>query len=118
MGVDNAHLVVYCLGVNEKDRTLAVDEFIEQNNASPVRRFGAGEEPERDTLPDEVRTTHLVKYSQKALEGRLAHYERLYAFEWNGRFAAEYRNEVERTRTEINLRKMYLRKEADRVFEL
>lgn len=118
MGVDIAHLVVYCIGVADKDRTLAVDEFIKQNNASPVRRFGDGEAPDRNTLSDEVRTSHLAKYSQKALEGRLAHYERLYTFEWNGRFAAEYRNEVARTRTEINLRKMYARKEADRVFEL
>lgn len=69
-------------------------------------------------LTTDVTQSDLTKMNDANLAGRLAYYERSYTFERNGRIQAEYRNEVERTRIEINRRKMYATAEADRVFEL
>jgi hypothetical protein len=69
-------------------------------------------------LPDEVVQADLTKYTLKALEGRLAYYTKEALFERNGRIAAENRNEAERTKTEIDRRKIYERAEANRVFAL
>jgi len=69
-------------------------------------------------LPDAVTQSDLTKMDAKQLDGRLEYYEQQYTFERSKKLAAEYSQEVERTRIEINRRKLYARKEAERVFEL
>lgn len=69
-------------------------------------------------LPEEVRCADLAKYPEHQLEGRLAFYEREAVFEPNPKIRVESKKEVLRTKIELNRRKMYQRKEADRVFAL
>jgi hypothetical protein len=69
-------------------------------------------------LTEDVTQSDLTKMPPHQLEGRAAFYEREALFERNARIRRENQAEAERTRIEINRRKMYLRAEAERVFEL
>jgi hypothetical protein len=69
-------------------------------------------------LTDDVTQSDLAKYPLHQLEARLIQYERDYTFERNPKLRAEFKGEVDRTRVEINRRKMYATREAERVFEL
>lgn len=69
-------------------------------------------------VPDEVRQANLNLYSDAALTGRLAHYEREALLERDVQLSRAWKQETQRTRIEINRRKMYRQREADRVFAL
>ena len=100
-----------------------ISDLVDQTDAilhphTPTNFYGAGD-PHKDTgLPDEVRTAYLRNYPDAQLAGRLAYFEREAIFERNPVTRKQFRQEAQRTQTEINRRKMYLRAEAERVFEL
>ena len=94
--------------------TSAYTEYADFNGSDNYR----GATPRESYLLDEVKTADLTKYTDANLAGRLADYERKYTFETNQSIRAEFKIERDRTRTEINRRKMYQTREADRVFKL
>lgn len=69
-------------------------------------------------LTHDVTQSDLKKYPDHQLASRLNYYERQAVFENSPKLRKQFQAEVQRTRIEINRRRMYLRKEADRVFEL
>lgn len=69
-------------------------------------------------LPPEVTQANLYLYSDASLAGRLTHYTREWTFERNLSLRSQFKVELERTRIEINRRKMYERAEAERIFAL
>lgn len=69
-------------------------------------------------LTEDVTQSDLSKYALPQLEARLIQYERDYTFERHPKRRTEYKAEVDRTRIEINRRRMYSRTEAERVFAL
>jgi|SRR5262245_37042977 len=91
-------------------------EAWEQDGTLPPE---AGDIPRVDEgfLPHEVRCSDLKHMSIEQLEGRLAYYTREATFERDKKIRAENRTEMERTQQALDIRKAYLRKEAERVFE-
>lgn len=74
-----------------------------------------GPEPE---LTFDVTTADLSHYSERALEGRRAHYDREYLFERDPKLRAAFKVEIERTDAELRRRFMYRTAEARRVFDM
>jgi hypothetical protein len=72
-----------------------------------------GPEPE---LTFTVVHADLTKYTDKALEGRLAYYEREHLFERDPSLRADLKIEVEKTRAEIRRRQLMRFAEAERAF--
>jgi hypothetical protein len=69
-------------------------------------------------LTNDVTQADLTKYPDHQLTSRLAYYDRQAVFERSPKLRKQFQAEVQRTQIEINRRKMYARKEAERVFEL
>lgn len=69
-------------------------------------------------LTEDVTQAELTKYPEHQLINRLSYYERQYTFEQSPFRRAEFLGEVERTQIELARRRMYARKEAERVFAL
>lgn len=69
-------------------------------------------------LTEDVTQADLRAYSTEQLQDRAAYYDRQYTFERGKKARLLFEAEVARTNIELNRRKMYARKEADRVFEL
>jgi len=68
-------------------------------------------------LTDDVRTADLKHYSDEQLAARHHFYWREAIFEPDARIRAENQAEYDRTDLEIQRRRMYVREEAERVFE-
>jgi len=69
-------------------------------------------------LTEDVTQADLSKYPIEQLQARLAYYDRQYTFEQSSRARKQFKDEMARTEIELSRRRMYARKEADRVFEL
>ena len=69
-------------------------------------------------LTEDVTQADLSKYPQHQLEGRYTYYERQYTFERNEKIREQFHVEMIRTEIELARRRIYTRKEAERVFAL
>lgn len=69
-------------------------------------------------LTEDVTQADLTKYTDAQIEGRLNYYLRQYTFERSFQGRREFKQEIQRTKVELNRRKLYTRTEADRVFAL
>jgi hypothetical protein len=83
-----------------------------------MKRSTHTQDADHDPLTRDVSQADLSKYPDHELDGRLVYYEREHLFERDARLRAAFRKEIDRTRIEINRRKMYAREEAERVFKL
>lgn len=98
------------------------------NSVSPIENYSPSENENFDTdlaktisrdgtfLTREVTHSDLTKLAHTQLTGRLQYYEREYLFERNSQIATEYKHEIDRTRAELERRKLVSRIEADRLF--
>jgi hypothetical protein len=101
-------------------RDAETDELIEPT-AHDVFNIWAdpGAAVRRDAyLTSDVTQADLSKYPIEQLQARLAYYERQYTFEQGKKARREFKIEMTRTEIELARRRMYTRKEADRVFAL
>ena len=67
-------------------------------------------------VPEEVTKAPLEIYSDAALQGRLAHYEREALLERDAAKRGVWKAEAGRTRNEINRRRLLKQAEAEKVF--
>lgn len=86
------------------------------NRASFSPDFTDADTSDGNFLLAEVKHSDLTKYTDAALAGRFADYDRRYTFERDVDIRAEYKQEAERTAGEISRRRAYARRAADRVF--
>ena len=101
---------------SKHNRTLPVDEFIQKND-NPREKTITEETREAPVfLPNDVVRYDLSKTSTHQLEGRLNYYEREALFERNPRTRRECQHEIERTRKELERRKLAIRAEAEQIF--
>lgn len=117
--LDNDMRVLYYAHVkNKKQRTLAVDEFIEGNLEEPNKfpRRGAQEYTSIDGEPEDGLVNNLLRMSDAALEGRMAYYEKESIFACADSARADAKLEMSRTQREIVRRKIVARNEANKSF--
>lgn len=69
-------------------------------------------------LTEDVTQADLKMYTDAQLKSRAIYYERQATFEKAWHIRQEFQQEILKTEIEIARRKMYARKEAERVFEL
>lgn len=69
-------------------------------------------------LTEDVTQADLKMYTDPQLQARAIYYERQATFEKSWHIRQEFQQELLRTEIEIARRKMYARKEAERVFAL
>jgi hypothetical protein len=70
----------------------------------------------KSLIPLEVTHAHLARYSDAALAGRLAHYQREAIFERDSALRFAWASQVEETKNEIERRRLVAASEADKVF--
>lgn len=102
----------------ETNRTLPVDALINQGENPRPRTIDEELRAEPAPIDEDVTQNDLTKMALPQLEGRLAYYDREATFERNPHARIRFKAEAQRTRIEINRRKMYQRAEAERVFAL